>query len=300
MFACGTRSSSAPQRGVVRCGRTLTKPREVAGHRRLSVAAARSVPQPPMRTVSTIPPTASPCGWVASILPSPSARKVAVLTVSHGPDADRRGRACGSELSGTVQTTPEIGSRRMSMRVPTGTTMACPALAAVMETRPLTGVGAGLDGGTVGGGAVCGACDTDPGPPVGPPRGPCALSGPPVGAAVAQSGLPWGLVLEPQAAAASAASRVSTTRSTGARPSREVVDRGRGGSARSALPPAASPRRVVRTLRTGRRPGRSACWGDRRWSAMAYCPCKKGCPRSCWPRSRMSWSLRRARYRCCR
>ena|SRR5437868_494230 len=32
-----------------------------------SVALAPSAPQPPMRTVSTSPPSASPCGWVASI-----------------------------------------------------------------------------------------------------------------------------------------------------------------------------------------------------------------------------------------
>jgi hypothetical protein len=218
--------------------------------------AAQSAHQPPMRTVSTSPPTASPCGWVASILPSPSARKVAVLTASHGPEADRRGRACGSELSGTVHMAPETGSRRTSIRVPAGTTMVCPLLAAVMETRPLTGIGGGFDGAAVGGGAVCGACDAEPAPPVGPVRGPLAFNGPPLVDVSPQSALPWVLVADPQAAGPSAPRMASSARSAGTRPRRRVATRSRGGSAPSALPPAAGPRLTVRTLRTGRKPCR--------------------------------------------
>ena len=152
---------------------------------------------------------------------------------------------------------PETGSKRTSIRVPAGTTIVCPASAAVMETRPSTGVGGGgFDGGAVGGGAVCGACDAEPGPPVGPLCGPLVLGSRLPADVGPQSVLPWVLLAGPQAAGPRAASMASSASNARTRPRRGVVSRSRGGSAPSALPPTTGLRLVVRTLRTGRKRGR--------------------------------------------
>ena len=70
------------------------------------------------------------------IWPPLTARNVATLTVSQASEADRRGSAWGSELSGTVHMELETGSRRTSITVAAGTSIVCPLLAAVSARRP--------------------------------------------------------------------------------------------------------------------------------------------------------------------
>jgi len=107
------------------------------------------------------------------IWPPLTARNVATLTVSQASEADRRGSAWGSELSGTVHIELETGSRRISITVAAGTSIVCPLLAAVSARRPSTGVGGGGgDGDGLGGGAECRGTEAEPAAPVGPVCGP--------------------------------------------------------------------------------------------------------------------------------